>query len=534
MNEAEQHEIDDELLSAYLDDELSTEDRALVEDRLAADPAARQTLEHLRSVSQSVRDLPTESIGHDLSDAILKRAAEARAARPQSPAPSPQLPSVTIGRTTRGWVWASAAIAAAVLIMVLQPNDERRADLPDIAQKFEPRTEAPSPHRHLAESQPKTSALESDGSPVIAAPAPPTAASSAEAQHSAADEVASYAAAPSSEPAMASGQLEAGQVKLQPPSDAHPELPLAAAPPNADQPTGGTLAATTQPVVVRVLAKRTAVENKAFESLLQKHGVDVVSTANGLDTEAAGGVGGPAPAATAREKSPADARSNEESKTENEQIVGRKQKTPEDDSIELLLVDAPSSTIFSCMSALNSDADNYVGISVDDASLTDKTQVDANVEENKPASGLVRFNRGPVPSSHESLAEARHFYDYLGDDVARRQSQQEYVRSGGSSEAKDLELNELEQRAFGAKDGANRGRALRLPFEAIRKIDSLKAVSDGAAYGVSSATVPKSDRLRINQPAEATAPDLQRMQVLFVIRPTDEPSPSLKAKIPAQ
>jgi hypothetical protein len=147
---------------------------------------------------------------------------------------------------------------------------------------------------------------------------------------------------------------------------------------------------------------------------------------------------------------------------------------------------------------------------------------------------LVRFNRGPVPPSHESLAEARHFYDYLGDDVARRQSQQDYVRSGGSSEAKDLELKELEQHAFGAKDGANRGRALRLPFEAIRKIDNLKAVSDGVAYGVPSAAVPKSDRLRINQPAEGAALDPQRMQVLFVIRPTDEPSPSLKAKIPAQ
>jgi anti-sigma factor RsiW len=372
MNEAEQHEIDDELLSAYLDDELSTEDRALVEDRLAADPAARQTLEQLRSVSQSVRDLPTESIGHDLSDAILERAAAARAARPQSAAPSPQLPSVTIGRTTRGWVWASAAIAAAVLIMVLQPNDERRAELPDIAQKSEPRTEAPAPpNRQLAENGRAASAMESEGLPASDASAPrsPAARSVGQAGLVESDRP-SDPAAPSSEPAITSGQLEPGHVALESQSDAHTELPLAAAPPAAEQPSGGTMAATTQPIVVRVLAKRTAVENKAFESLLQEHGVDVVPTTNELDTEGDAAIGRSAPAASARDESTADARSNEESITEGEQFVGRKQKAPDDDNIELLLVDAPSSTILSCMSALNNDADNYVGISVDDTSLT--------------------------------------------------------------------------------------------------------------------------------------------------------------------
>ena len=58
MNDNRQYELDDELLSAYLDDELSADERALVEARLATDPAAQQSLEQLRSVSQSVRSLP--------------------------------------------------------------------------------------------------------------------------------------------------------------------------------------------------------------------------------------------------------------------------------------------------------------------------------------------------------------------------------------------------------------------------------------------------------------------------------------------
>src|SRR3954467_1830534 len=70
------HELDDELLSAYLDGELSADERAAVEVRLAADPAAQQLLHELRSVSQSVQAMPTESLGRDLSQDIIRRARE--------------------------------------------------------------------------------------------------------------------------------------------------------------------------------------------------------------------------------------------------------------------------------------------------------------------------------------------------------------------------------------------------------------------------------------------------------------------------
>ena len=82
------YELDDELLSAYLDGELSADERAAVEARLATDPAAQQLLHELRSVSQSVQALPTESLGRDLSEEIIRRAREAaptpRRIRPQS------------------------------------------------------------------------------------------------------------------------------------------------------------------------------------------------------------------------------------------------------------------------------------------------------------------------------------------------------------------------------------------------------------------------------------------------------------------
>src|SRR5882757_5212880 len=70
------YELDDELLSAYLDGELSADERAAVEARLATDAAAQQLLHELRSVSQSVQALPTESVGRDVSEEIIRRAHE--------------------------------------------------------------------------------------------------------------------------------------------------------------------------------------------------------------------------------------------------------------------------------------------------------------------------------------------------------------------------------------------------------------------------------------------------------------------------
>ena len=52
----------DELLSAYLDDQLDAEDRARLEALLAADPALRSELEMLRRTVALVRDLPPQPI----------------------------------------------------------------------------------------------------------------------------------------------------------------------------------------------------------------------------------------------------------------------------------------------------------------------------------------------------------------------------------------------------------------------------------------------------------------------------------------
>lgn len=124
-NQEFQPELDDELLSAYLDDELSVEERARVEARLANDPDTQQLLDQLRSVSQSVQRLPLETVGRDLRSDILGRIAELNGGTTShQPQPAQPEPLISIFRTRRSWVWASLALATGLLIMFLQPRDD--------------------------------------------------------------------------------------------------------------------------------------------------------------------------------------------------------------------------------------------------------------------------------------------------------------------------------------------------------------------------------------------------------------------------
>jgi hypothetical protein len=139
-----QFDLNDELLSAYLDGELSADERAAVEARLATDPAAQQMLHELRSVSQSVQALPTQSLGRDLSEEVLRRAREAKlplagAAPAKSlskgePASlAGELSKVRVFNSKRALAWAAMTLAAGLLIMFVQSGDKANKNLPPVA-----------------------------------------------------------------------------------------------------------------------------------------------------------------------------------------------------------------------------------------------------------------------------------------------------------------------------------------------------------------------------------------------------------------
>ncbi len=127
----------DELLSAYLDGEVSPEDRERVESWLAADSAARQQLDELRALSTAVQALPQHQLEVGFSEEVLRQAeremltGRAAAAKPQPASVEPVSVRIERGagelwqRLTRPLAWAAMAAAAALALMVLSPDTLR-------------------------------------------------------------------------------------------------------------------------------------------------------------------------------------------------------------------------------------------------------------------------------------------------------------------------------------------------------------------------------------------------------------------------
>ena len=118
-------DFDDELLSAYVDDELTAAEPALVEERLRVDPQARQMVEELRSLSSAIRSLPRETLGRDLRASIEAEALQAKA---DAKADDDRNILPISGRERwanyrRGLVWSAITIAAALMLMMVQPQD---------------------------------------------------------------------------------------------------------------------------------------------------------------------------------------------------------------------------------------------------------------------------------------------------------------------------------------------------------------------------------------------------------------------------
>jgi hypothetical protein len=121
---------ENELLSAYLDGELTAVEQAQVEQLLAASPAARQLLDEFRALSSTLQSLPQTKVGEDLGPSVLRTAerrmlgAAVSAATPPPPdAPQPGFPWREHLRgmfSGRALVWSGLAVAIAVMMMVAE------------------------------------------------------------------------------------------------------------------------------------------------------------------------------------------------------------------------------------------------------------------------------------------------------------------------------------------------------------------------------------------------------------------------------
>ncbi len=568
--------IDDELLSAYLDDELSPAERARVEERLAIDPAARQLLEQLRAMSQAVHGLPQESLGREFRDAIVRRAQQASAERTShiakiaaaastsSAAPSngtvtelrPAGPSFTLGRTRRGWVWAAMAVAAGLLIVVFQPAGEQNQNPREVALRQlrengeEAKVAADAPKQRATTAQPAPS------SPAAAtAPAPMTdidlraesgrlndgSASSVGGNPTSAPglgrELADKSTQPSREP---TGSTELGMPTESDRFAATNGRPATlgfgtdAAAPAGSLAGEGPLNAPQmaaddgQFVIVRVLAKPEALQNKTFDKILGTNGVEVIELpADGVEQLA----------------------SQKERLTAIRQQTADQEKAAEssDTDTDVILVEAPTQTIFSCLSSLNQDVQNFPGISVDESTPaeeqklkpkaipTDEITAEAEAAPAKalpklPSAGqkrgLDQYSRGYVPPQDQVLTRGGGLnFEARGSIVADRASGNAAGGFGGgiggqTDDAKRFSEMERSLRKDKDSSGANWARARRvLPDEMSGIQNRGRAESNlrgGNAGGESSSIAAlKLESSPADAKADATE-NADQLQVLFI------------------
>ncbi len=130
--------LGNELLSAYLDGELSAAEQAEVERLLAENAHARQLLDELRALSTSLQELPQYKLEEDFPERVL-RAAERRILTDEHLARPAELKRRSVVRrflTPRAVIWSGLAVAVAVALMVLgldelkQPDDDEVAKAP--------------------------------------------------------------------------------------------------------------------------------------------------------------------------------------------------------------------------------------------------------------------------------------------------------------------------------------------------------------------------------------------------------------------
>jgi hypothetical protein len=220
---------------------------------------------------------------------------------------------------------------------------------------------------------------------------------------------------------------------------------------------------------------------------------------------------------------------------------------------DLVLVEAPPSVIASCLEGLNRDSENYLGLEVGDAPVnvtargieTAETADDSPTAEAALAKKLgnvsdwTRYNRGTVPPPQRSLARDKdanlnyRFYVQNDDGAGRgRFGGGGYGVAGGLGQLKQESESLVRERS----NGTGQGQARRLRFWGTEARQSGQRLDFGGIAPEERAGSNLSVRMREAQRElkSAAQPATDTLQVLFVLSPSEEPVPTLKARNKAQ
>ncbi len=195
-----QHPISDERWSAYLDGQLSPEETAQLDERLATDEVARRAVEELRQLRESLRTLPRPTLGRSFTDRVMQQVrsvsdntsdtllsspntvmATDSTGKPSGGATSDMNTSGDSTGWRRGIIWAALAVAASIVVLLRTPAPDRNATIGKLpptaddsrgfstAEQEAPPVPAPVGEPAPASNGPTFDGPASDG-PVLAAP----------------------------------------------------------------------------------------------------------------------------------------------------------------------------------------------------------------------------------------------------------------------------------------------------------------------------------------------------------------------------
>ena len=544
--------FDDELLSAYLDDELAPDERARVDERLASDPASRQLLADLRGVSQAMKGLPAETVGVDLREAVLRRAERAMLVGGSM---SPEiddngstwkatLARIPIGRSRRSWFWASVTVAAGLFVMIFDREANKDAEIPEnVAVRAPSPASAPRERSHSElefRAAPEAGIVISDPDKASSKPAAPSVEFKSEGQLSDGS-------------AIVSGR-EKEAMKLTPQSGAG-VAGLAAAP---DASAADALESQSEPdveegelLVVHVNVRPEALRRRAFDAVLLKNGISFETTADesgsGHESKTEPTGEGAAnlrlsfdqpPASASAAPTNAPAQSQREENLDNSQSPARPpleaSEGEDGENVDILLVEAPVSQIVGCMTEIDADRDSYLGIAVDDepqAAIAAKKLS----KDKKLGADWRQYNRGMVPDQKkvQISPDNKFFYPTERGQLVLDRARSMHQESDNKQEnSVDLSANTRgSMRSLDEKptELANQSRAIRVEPQQSQFGFGGKSFAERRAMGRHAqerAFVRDEGKSYFGADRRVAGEQDESMQVLFVLRAEENESPT--------
>ena len=391
-------EFDDELLSAYLDDELTPEERARVEERLAADPAASRLLEDLRSVSRVMQELPPEKLDADLRDSVLRcaeRAMLVSGERASARGLTDVVRNLPVGRSRRAWLWAGAAIAAGLMLMIFERRPDENDQLPrQVA--LQDRVER---DRSDADKSLEMRALESPSSPAASTASDGIVALKPEMQP--AEELESTAVPPTADLAR---RAVAAPVPARENAVIRDEVAF-----RSGGGVGGSRVSRSESTVldavkpnetagfasmiVNVQCSPVAMQNRSYDALLEKNQIDV------------------------------------------EPPAANKAKPSDLQNVDVLVVEAEPAQVYSCIKEISADKLNYVAINIEERSPPPPDSLAAK----EPTPDVQQYNRGRFQNQQQvEIAPSNNRYYYStnnsGAQIGLRFKSEEKIESPSSDQ----------------------------------------------------------------------------------------------------